>query len=239
MDVKLGLSYHTMRHNCMQVRRRQVKCLATSMAELSFRIYGMRVYKPFLDSYYVRNSHDYYRLLNLDDGSLVQALMTFLPAEEGQNCRHVALRISQKIEALAKVLIASSDLAVSWLSSSVLIIYEGAPNLPMKIAVKLIDFDKTIFETDPTTFDATGICNGLVNLCKLFRMIAKKNNQRNSMMLPPPVHKKNVADNLEPRPRSKSDPMRNCSRDRVRGRASPHDGKNRLLKNFRKALPYL
>jgi len=122
---------------------------------------------------------------------------------------------------------------LTFLSSSLLLMYEGdccpytSDTLP---DVRLIDYDKTIWEKDVSETDKTGVVMGILNLSRIFKAIGKealnavKENDTFSLSAP---------SNKAPRRRKRtmSDPNRYI-RDSKRGIKSATKGNNRCLANF-------
>jgi len=208
MDVKLGQKNYTeARHDPEVIQKRRILMNATTAAEFGFRISGIRVFRPMLGNYLVRNSIHATRMLSNLDGTLMSAIKAYV--NDGARVRlSLVEEFAKKIEALGVALAAQSSF--DFMASSVLLIYEGDISVDGDtdeecVDVKLIDFDHTIL-TDSKA-DDSGVVVGVQSLAGLFRELANSIRMSQSTVLPhrslPSPHTDDVE---KKRPRSHSDP---------------------------------
>jgi len=235
MDIKMGINFHETTHSVDGIQKRQVKCLATSMAELHFRVYSMRKFDYDKQAFFTPSENEY-RVLNNHDNSLQRILRYYVSLERMGASGHLALAYADQLDGLAKA-IETTEVNISFFSSSVLLIHESAWGAPLRPSVWLIDFDKTVFETDPGMRDRVGCVRGIKNLAYLLREIGNAviSVSRDSPV-PTGLMKAPLLCPERGRRRTKSDPLVLMTRDRVKGVVPTKLGENRSIKSLVKDL---
>jgi len=218
MDIKLGqknwVDDDLESRGPEYIRKRRVMMNATTAAELGFRISGIRVYRPVFDNYLIRKSIHSTRMLSHLDGSLEEAILSYL--NDGVCVRtSLITHFINKLDSLCHAL--NSQNKFDFMASSILLIYEGCPEQKLEqmgitprernVDVRLIDFDHTYILNQLDEWEDSGVALGVESLARMFRKLSMTQNQRRSeisLQYNPNSGKKNDVDEKRPRSHSTS-----------------------------------
>jgi len=115
-----------------------------------------------------------FRLINAEDGTLAKVFTDFI-SDGTRPSAKLALAFSAKINEIAQQM-AHLPFPLSFLSSSILLLYEGDKSslaTGENPDVRLIDYEKAVWETDLSNTDCIGAREGLVQLARIFEEMGR------------------------------------------------------------------